>query len=67
MLRKHGVGLLYTLGDVGSATAALLRVAHEKPLQKALSEQALHSQLHKFSSKVVAMETAAIYKKVLKE
>lgn len=67
LVRKHGVGLLYTLGDVGSATAALLRVAHEEPLQKALSEQALHSQLHKFSSKVVAMETAAIYKKVLKE
>lgn len=65
LVRTHGVGLLYTLGDIDSATAALLRVAYEKPLQKALSEQALHSQLHRFSSKVVAMETAAIYKKVL--
>ena len=66
LVRTHGVGLLYSLGDVGSATDALQRVAYEKSLRDALSKQAHNSQMHDFSSMAVAMETAAIYKKVLK-
>lgn len=66
LVRTHGVGLLYSLGDVESASDALQRVAYGESLRNELSKQALHSQTREFSSKAVATETATIYKKVLK-
>ncbi|MBH1448447.1 glycosyltransferase family 1 protein [Stenotrophomonas maltophilia] len=66
LVRTHGVGLLYSLGDVESASEALQRVAYGESLRNELSKQALRSQTREFSSKAVATETATIYKKVLK-
>lgn len=65
LVNTHGIGLLYSLGDIESATAALSRVVDEMPLLRKLSENALDSQRRTFSSSVVATQTAAIYRKVL--
>jgi len=65
LAETHGAGLLYPLGDIDSATAALHRIASEGPLYSILSEKALQSQTQNFSSQTVAMRTAEIYKEVL--
>ncbi|WP_231478348.1 glycosyltransferase [Pseudoxanthomonas suwonensis] len=67
LVERHGIGLLYPLGDVAAATDCITRLIRESEFRTILSHQARAAQIRTFSSREAARRTASVYASLVRK